>query len=138
MNGNLHFQNSEFSVRKFSQYNFIKFVIHFSKFSALWKKIVIHFSEFSALGNKIGYHLSKFSALWNKFVIHFSQFSALWNKIVIHLSKFSTLRRNCDPPPPVPTKFSVLYKTLDFKRVSFCKVDFRYGNNFVQCIHDGA
>ena len=50
------------------------------------------------------------------------KFSALWDKIVTHHS--------------TPTKFSVLWR-LNFKMMSFCKVDPRCGFNLVQCIYNG-
>ena len=45
---------------------------------------------------------------------------------------FGTVRQNFISP--FPTKTSILWKTLYFKMVSFCKVDLRYASNFVQCI----
>ena len=71
-------------------------------------------------------------------------------KVVIHVTKFSTVRQNCNSPhktigtvrrncdPPPSTKFSVLWKTLNFKMMSFCIVDPRCGSNFLQCICNGV
>ena len=69
-------------------------------------------------------HLSKFSALWYKILIHLTKFLTLWNRIVISSTKLS--------------KFSVLWKTLNFKMVSFCKVDCKCSSSFVQCIYNGV
>ena len=49
---------------------------------------------------------------------------------------FGTVRQNCDPPPH-PNKIFGTLKTLNFKMVSFCKVDPRCGFNLVQCIYNG-
>ena len=60
-----------------------------------------------------------------------------WGKIVIYLTNFPTSTL-WDKTVILPIKFSSLLKSLNFKRVSWCKVNPRCGSNFVQCIQYGT
>ena len=100
---------------------------------------------------KIVIHLSKFSTLWDEIVFHLTIFSTstLWDKNCNSPVKiFDTVRQNCNSSlryfdidtekqncdPLAPTKFSVLWRTSNFKRENLCKVDPRCGSIFVQWV----